>query len=152
MKFVNVCFKLVMVVVGVVLVLVMSVAINFRPSPSDTTGATAQNKATTAAPLLTPDLALVDFEWGKVALGGLLTADFWLQNNTGDAIKDMVIQCDGFTSGGTKIDSNIRTIHQTVKPHTTKSVTGVSMGLLSSRVSEEGCALKSWRRVIEQEP
>jgi hypothetical protein len=150
MKVLRVCLKLVLVTVGVVLVLVVSVAINFRPSPSDATE--TPNQATSGAPLLTPDLALVNFEWGKVALGGLLTANFWFRNNTEHEIKDMVIQCDGLNSGGTKIDSNTRTIHQIVKPNTTKSVTGVSMGLLSSRVTEETCTLKSWRRVSEQEP
>jgi hypothetical protein len=84
-----------------------------------------------------------------VALGTLLTANFKVRNNTGDAIKDMIIRCDGLTPGGKKIDSNLRTIHQTVKPHTTKSITGVSMGFLNSHVSEEGCVLKSWQPATE---
>src|SRR2546423_1848050 len=54
----------------------------------------------------------LDYKWTKGGFGGVMIADFTIDNPTEYAVKDIEITCTHFGKSGTQIDSNTRTIYE----------------------------------------
>jgi hypothetical protein len=70
-----------------------------------------------------------------------MIADFTIKNPTRYRFKDFEIKCTHSAPSGTVIDSNTRTIYQTVQPTSTKVVKEMSMGFINSQATRSGCQI-----------
>jgi hypothetical protein len=71
--------------------------------------------------------------------GVIMKGNFKIDNPTDHAFKDFEITCDHYAPSGTKIDSNTRTIYETVKAKGKKSVNNFNMGFINSQASSSSC-------------
>jgi hypothetical protein len=83
----------------------------------------------------------LDFKWHKDGFGNIMIADFTLKNPTEYRFKDFEIKCTHSAPSGTVIDSNTRTIYETVEPESTKVVKEMNMGFINSQASRSGCEI-----------
>lgn len=79
----------------------------------------------------------------KGGFGNVLLLDLILTNLNTFAVKDIVIDCDGFASSGTKIDNNTKTLFERLEAKETKAFNKFNMGFLNSQVSETRCTVQS---------
>src|SRR5579863_8995592 len=70
----------------------------------------------------------LDFKWRKDGFGNVMIANFTLKNPTEYRFKDFEIKCTHSAPSGTVIDSNSRTIYETVEPRSTKVIKDMNMG------------------------
>jgi hypothetical protein len=104
-------------------------------SPIDYPVATPDPKET-----LLRDVKL-DFKWRTDGFGNIMIADFTLKNPTQYRFKDFEIKCTHYAPSGTAIDSNTRTIYQTVEPNSKKVIMEMNMGFINSQASRSGCKI-----------
>ncbi len=83
----------------------------------------------------------LDYTWRKDGFGNVMIANFTLTNPTQYRFKDFEIKCTHFAPSGTEIDSNTRTIYQTVEPHSTKAVHEMNMGFIDSQAAKSACGI-----------
>lgn len=81
------------------------------------------------------------FTWRRGGFGTAMIADFVITNPSPWRIKDMEVTCDHFGPSGTKIDSNVRTIYQTVEPGETKKVDEFNMGIMHAQATKSSCSI-----------
>lgn len=92
-------------------------------------------------------------EWKKEGFGLVLTADFWIENGNNYAVKDIKVECDGYSPSNSKIDSNRRVIYQVIPANTNwyrgsaKEIFGFDMGFLHSQVSRISCKIIDYKKV-----
>jgi len=70
-----------------------------------------------------------------------MEADFTIQNPTQYMIKDMEITCTHFAKSGTEIDSNTRTIYDTVPAKGKKVIKNFTMGFIHIQASSSSCKI-----------
>ena len=83
----------------------------------------------------------LDFKWHTEGFGSVMIANFTIKNPTQYRFKDFEIKCTHSAPSGTVIDSNTRTIYQTVEPTSTKVVKDMSMGFINSQAARSGCQI-----------
>lgn len=83
----------------------------------------------------------LDFKARKEGFGNVMEADFTISNNSAHSIKDIEISCDHYAKSGTKIDSNTRTIYDTVKAHSKRTFRNFNMGLIHSQAASTSCSV-----------
>lgn len=83
----------------------------------------------------------LDFKWHKDGFGNVMIADFTLKNPTEYRFKDFEIKCTHSAPSGTVIDSNSRTIYETVGPKSTKVIKEMNMGFINSQASTSNCQI-----------
>ncbi|CAN5379593.1 hypothetical protein BH18ACI2_BH18ACI2_04990 [soil metagenome] len=84
-------------------------------------------------------LIKLDYKWGTGGFGSIMEADFTIQNPSNYTVKDLEITCTHFANSGTKIDSNTRTIYETVPAKGKKVVKDFNMGFIHSQASKSSC-------------
>lgn len=87
----------------------------------------------------------VNFNWERSS-AGLLKVNFEVKNYNNFAIKDFEITCDGFAPSGTKIDSNVRIIHDIIYGNEKKEYKNFNMGFLHSQVTEVSCKVSDFKK------
>jgi hypothetical protein len=80
-----------------------------------------------------------NFRWRKDGFGNIMIADFTIKNDGDQPAKDFEIVCKHFAHSGTEIDSNTRTLYETVAPHGTRTFREVNMGFINSQTAQSGC-------------
>jgi hypothetical protein len=70
-----------------------------------------------------------------------IKATFTIKNPTDRGYKDFEITCEHYSPSGTKIDSNVRTIYEIVKPKGKKSIRGFDMGFIHSQAKKSSCSI-----------
>ncbi len=83
----------------------------------------------------------LDYKWFKERFGNVMMADFTIKNPTQYRFKDFEIKCTHSAPSGTVIDSNTRTIYETVEPKSTKVIKQMNMGFIHSQASRSGCEI-----------
>jgi hypothetical protein len=92
-------------------------------------------------------------DWKKSGFGVVLMADFLIENGNSFAIKDIKVECIGYSSSNSRIDSNSRTIYQTIPANaiweqgSAKWVVAFNMGFLHSQVEKIGCKITDYQKV-----
>ncbi len=91
------------------------------------------------------DIALefvrIDFKWAKEGFGTVMIADFTITNPTSYTVKDLEVTCTHYANSGTEIDSNSRTIYETVPAKGKKVVRNFSMGFIHSQAARSSCKI-----------
>jgi hypothetical protein len=70
-----------------------------------------------------------------------ITGNFTIKNPTERRYKDFEITCNHYSTSGTKIDSNTRTIYEVVEPKSTKKVRNFDMGFIHSQAKKSSCSI-----------
>jgi hypothetical protein len=79
------------------------------------------------------------FRWRKDGFGNIMIADFTIKNDNDLPVKDFEIVCKHFAHSGTEIDSNTRTLYETVPAHGTRTFREINMGFINSQTAQSGC-------------
>ena len=77
--------------------------------------------------------------WEKGGFDSVIIADFKITNNTAAPVKDITVQCDGYSETKTRVDKNKRVIYKEIKPGKTIVVKDFNMGFVSSSVRSLAC-------------
>jgi hypothetical protein len=85
------------------------------------------------------DSLIIDFEWSKGGFGNIMIVDFTISNPSDHTVKDMEITCTHTAKSGTDIDSNKRTIFDTVPANSTKVFKNFNMGFIRNQVKSSYC-------------
>jgi hypothetical protein len=96
-----------------------------------------------------PDLTSVrlkTFKGTKDGFGNVLMLNLTIENTNSFPVKDVVVECSHSANSGTVIDSNRRTIYETVKAKGTKSLTNFNMGFIHTQAARSGCAVTGFER------
>jgi hypothetical protein len=109
---------------------------------SGTSSVSSGNSTPTVDPktVLLRDVKL-DYNWYKEGFGNVMIADFTIKNPTQYRFKDFEIKCTHSAPSGTVIDSNTRTVYETVEPKSTKVIKQMNMGFIHSQASRSGCEI-----------
>ena len=83
----------------------------------------------------------LSYKWRKAGFDNVMEADFVVKNDSNYTIKDFEIKCVHFAKSGTEIDSNTRTIYDTVKAHSTKKFPNFNMGFIHSQAASSSCGI-----------
>jgi hypothetical protein len=83
----------------------------------------------------------LDFSWAKEGFGNVMEANFTITNNSEHQIKDIEITCTHYAKSGTRIDSNERTIYDTVAVKSKKTIKNFNMGFIHSQAEKTGCVI-----------
>lgn len=83
----------------------------------------------------------LDFKWHTDGFGNIMIANFTIKNPTQYRFKDFEIKCTHSAPSGTVIDSNSRTIYQTVEPTSTKVIREMNMGFINNQATRSGCQI-----------
>lgn len=83
----------------------------------------------------------LDFKWSKIGGGNLMQADFKVTNKGKVTVKDVEITCDHSAPSGTRIDSNKRTIYETVQAGKSRSFPNFDMGFIHSQAAQTSCVI-----------
>jgi hypothetical protein len=83
----------------------------------------------------------LDFTWEKVGFDSVMEGNFTVTNGSQYTIKDITIECTHFAKSGTRIDSNERTIYDTVPAGKTKTFNKFNMGFIHSQANSTSCRI-----------
>ena len=104
-----------------------------------------QNASYQATPESPKEVALrqvsIDFKWSKGGFGNVMIADFTITNLSNYAVKDLDVTCTHHANSGTEIDSNSRTIYETVPARGKKVVRNFNMGFIHSQAARSSCKI-----------
>lgn len=92
---------------------------------------------------LPKDKVVLSSTMNKGGFGNILLLDLVFTNLNTFSVKDIVINCDGFASSGTKIDNNNKTIYERLGAGETRAFKKFNMGFLNSQVVETRCTVES---------
>ncbi len=81
----------------------------------------------------------IDFKWSKGGFGSIMMADFTITNQSKYTVKDLDVTCTHYANSGTKIDSNSRTIYETVPANGKKTIRDFNMGFIHSQAVRSSC-------------
>jgi|WetSurMetagenome_2_1015567.scaffolds.fasta_scaffold00682_12 hypothetical protein len=87
----------------------------------------------------------LDYEWGKTGFDSVMEATFSIDNQSKYTIKDITIKCTHLAKSGTAIDSNSRTIYDTVNARSRKVISKFNMGFIHSQAYSTGCAITDFK-------
>jgi hypothetical protein len=109
-------------------------------------GSDSASSASTPTPSSDPKDVLLhdvklDFTWQKGGFENVMVADFTVENPTQYRFKDFEIKCTHSAPSGTVIDSNTKTVYQTVEPTSSKVVKDMNMGFINSQATRSKCQI-----------
>lgn len=104
------------------------------------------NSTTASEPSLSPKIQALqniklDFEGSKGGFGSIMMLDLKIKNSSQINVKDLVIQCEGFSNSGTNIDSNKKTLYEIVKAGESRRIKEFNMGFIHSQVQKTNCGI-----------
>ena len=77
--------------------------------------------------------------WERGGFDTVIIADFEIVNKTDKPIKDITIECDGYSETKTRIDRNKRVIYKNIPANGKITVKKFNMGYVGSAVNSLGC-------------
>lgn len=83
----------------------------------------------------------LDYTWDKGGFDSVMEANFTITNGSQYTIKDITIECTHFAKSGTRIDSNKRTIYDTVSAGSSKTFNKFNMGFIHSQANSTNCQI-----------
>jgi len=95
------------------------------------------------------NVSLTETHWHKTGFGSIMEASFVIQNDNDFPVKDIEITCNHFAQSGTNIDSNTRTLYQSISAHHKLSVPNFSMGFIHSQVNNTHCKVSDFAQTPE---
>jgi len=137
-----------LIIILAFLIIIPAIIGSLSSGPSSVTS--QPNTSPAPKPQPTPkEIALsktkLDFSWTKGGFDNVMEADFTITNNSQYAIKDIEITCVHYAKSGTRIDSNTRTIYDTVPANSKKSFNDFNMGLIHSQANSSSCTITDLR-------
>jgi len=84
---------------------------------------------------------ILKYHWWTEDDDNIMEASFKITNPTPYAFKDFEITCNHFAPSGTKIDSNTRTIYQTIKPKSMRTIANFNMGFINTQAARSSCQI-----------
>ena len=134
---------------GVVLLMFIASPRNTAPRNTATLSSSTDSASTTSTstPSESPKAAAlrqakIDFNWSKGGFGSIMEADFTIQNPSNYTIKDIEVTCTHFANSGTEIDSNTRTIYESVPAKGKKVIKNFNMGFIHSQAKKTSCEIE----------
>jgi len=100
--------------------------------------AVAKPRVPTAYDLAKRDTTL-NYQARKAGLGNVLEVDFTVTNASVVTIKDIAVTCIMYAKSGTQVDTNRRTIYDTIQPGTTKRFPKFNMGFMHDQANSSSC-------------
>ena len=99
-------------------------------------------------PLETSPLAMLslDYQWEKGGYDNIMIGDLTIENENPFDVKDIEIICTHFDKNGTKMDSNVRKVYETVKAKSKKAFKDFNMGFIHLKVDSTTCQVTNARR------
>jgi len=111
------------------------------------TGNKSGGSGTSSSPAVAgpEDVALqatkLEFTWEKTGFDNIMVGNFTITNGSQYTIKDITIECTHFGKSGTRIDSNTKTIYDTVAAGKTKTFNKFNMGFIHSQANSTNCQI-----------
>jgi len=118
-----------------VLILVVLFVVGLFSGKSGTTKRTASPKE------VAMENVELNFSWAKTGFGSVMEADFTIINNSNYRIKDIEIKCTHYAGSGTQVDSNKRTIYNTVAAKSKITIRKFNMGFIHSQAEKTKCTI-----------
>lgn len=87
------------------------------------------------------DQISMDYKPSKGGFGSVMIVDFVFKNPTPRPAIDITVTCTHYAPSGTRIDSNTRTIYETIPAKGKKIVKNFSMGFIHSQASSTICKI-----------
>jgi hypothetical protein len=87
------------------------------------------------------NVELVTFSWYKGGFDSIMMGTFVIKNNNDFAVKDITIKCTHSGKSGTEIDSNSRTIYETIKAKKKRTFRNFNMGFIHSQAASSQCQI-----------
>lgn len=87
------------------------------------------------------NVELVDFSWSTGGFDNIMMAKFVIRNNNDFPVKDITIKCTHSGKSGTEIDSNTRTIYETIEPKKKRTFRDFNMGFIHSQAARSRCQI-----------
>lgn len=89
-------------------------------------------------------LVIKNVRWHKGGFGSVMVADFTIENQSDQYIKDIQITCFAYGKSETLIDRNCRTIYENIPPKKTKTFRKINMGFIHSQTASVSCRIDDW--------
>lgn len=80
-------------------------------------------------------------DWNKGGFDSVMMVKATFENKSNKDIKDIELTCEHFSNSGTKIDSNKKTIYETIKAGKSKSIHDFNMGFIHSQAASTSCSI-----------
>lgn len=87
------------------------------------------------------DQVSMDYKGHKGGFNSVLIVDFVFTNPTPRPAKDITVTCTHYAPSGTEIDSNTRTIYETIPAKGKKTVKNFNMGFINSQATSTTCKI-----------
>lgn len=87
------------------------------------------------------DQVKMDYKWSKGGFDAVMIVDFVFTNPTPRPAKDITVTCTHYAASGTEIDSNTRTVYETIPAKGKKTVKRFSMGFIHSQATSTICKI-----------
>lgn len=124
---------------------VRQTAANPAPAPAPSLSSKKPLSAPVPAPVVSRDeargLVSFDYKWRKDGFGTVMIVDWIFTNRSPYDAKDITVTCTHYAPSGTEIDSNTRTIYETVPAKGKKMVKGFNMGFIHSQAASTVCKI-----------
>ena len=88
------------------------------------------------------EVSLVLDSWSKGGFDNVMLANFTIKNPTKYPVKDITVTCTHSAPSGTEIDSNTRTIYESVQPKAQKRIRDFNMGFIHTQAQTTRCEIK----------
>ena len=125
--------KIVLTIFGLYFISLVINSMNNSPTSSNNSPTTVLTEKDIANSLI------VDYKWSKGGFDNIMIADFTIANPTDHTVKDLEITCTHFAKSGTQIDSNKRTIFDTLPANSKKVFEDFNMGFIHNQVESSDC-------------
>jgi hypothetical protein len=130
-----------LIFIGMIIVAIPKTALS--PTTATAPGETPHD----APPPKLSQVTIQKWNWNKGGFGSVMLATFVLKNSNQVEIKDIEVTCEHSGNSGTRIDSNKRTIYETVKPNSTRTISNFSMGFIHSQATKSSCSVTDYEYV-----
>ncbi|HEX3117195.1 MAG TPA: hypothetical protein VHQ48_17130 [Bradyrhizobium sp.] len=84
------------------------------------------------------------WSWKKGGFDSVMIGTFTIKNSNDFGVKDIVLNCEHFAPSGTLIDSNTRTVYQSIKPKSSITVRDFNMGFLHTQATRSSCSVTNF--------
>jgi hypothetical protein len=134
--------KLIALAIGIIIF----AAVAQVKQPGAVTGSQQSNLASAPPAIDIASVKLKKWSGNKDGFGNILMLNLTIENTNSFAVKDVVVECRHAANSGTVIDSNRRTIYETVKAKGTKTLSNFNMGFIHSQAARSGCVVIGFER------
>ena len=73
--------------------------------------------------------------------GTVMVATFTFHNDNDFPVKDIKVKCNYFANSGTLVDTSTRTVFETVKAKSSKTVRDFNMGFMHAQTAKSSCSV-----------